>query len=135
MSDLTTSGTTSPIHWLYILSEPHLWTVGFHSPDGTWVAESDHDSPGKAAERVNFLNGGKGDPGYTVAQVVEVLQKTYCLEIDDFTEFLTWVNNGKTPAESYIKPKFETLRKNPGMFLCQLDPGRGGRFMEWLLAR
>jgi hypothetical protein len=45
--------------WVYIQSEPRLWTVGFYSPDGTFHPESDHDSPEKAAIRVHYLNGGK----------------------------------------------------------------------------
>jgi len=47
--------------WVYLQSEPGVWTVGFHKPDGTWKAESDHDSEESAAARVHYLNGGKGD--------------------------------------------------------------------------
>ena len=45
--------------YVYIRSEPSLWTVGYYSPDGEWHPESDYDSPDEAANRVNFLNGGK----------------------------------------------------------------------------
>jgi hypothetical protein len=45
--------------WVYIKSEPGLWTVGFYSPDGKWHRDSDWDDRDKAAERVHFLNGGK----------------------------------------------------------------------------
>ena len=44
--------------WVYIKSEPNLWTVGFHEPDGTWHTDSDQDTKEKAANRVRFLNGG-----------------------------------------------------------------------------
>jgi len=44
--------------WLYLQSEPGLFTVGFYRPDGRWEPESDHDSREKAAERVHYLNGG-----------------------------------------------------------------------------
>ena len=44
--------------WVYINSEPGLWTVGFYSPDGKWHADSDWDDREKAAERVHYLNGG-----------------------------------------------------------------------------
>ncbi len=47
--------------YVYIQSEPKLWTVGFYKPDGTWEAESDHDNPVDAANRVHYLNGGKED--------------------------------------------------------------------------
>jgi hypothetical protein len=43
--------------WVYIQSEPSLWTVGFYDPSGKWHTDSDHDSREKAAERVAYLNG------------------------------------------------------------------------------
>jgi hypothetical protein len=43
--------------YVYIQTEPRLWTVGFYDPDGKWIPESDHDSREKAAERVHYLNG------------------------------------------------------------------------------
>ncbi len=45
--------------YVYIKSEPMLWTVGFYSPDGKWNPESDWESQSLAAERVHYLNGGK----------------------------------------------------------------------------
>ena len=44
--------------WVYIQSEPGLWTVGFYDPNGKWHADSDHSTPAAAAERVHYLNGG-----------------------------------------------------------------------------
>ncbi|MBA7694095.1 hypothetical protein ES703_102697 [subsurface metagenome] len=44
--------------WVYKKSEPGLWTVGFYTPDGTFVSESDHPSIEEAAARVHYLNGG-----------------------------------------------------------------------------
>lgn len=43
--------------YVYIKSEPNLWTVGFYRPDGQWEPESDYGSSEKAAERVAWLNG------------------------------------------------------------------------------
>lgn len=43
--------------YVYILSEPGLWTVGFFKPDGKWEPESDHDTKEAAAARVAYLNG------------------------------------------------------------------------------
>jgi len=45
--------------YVYMQTEPGLWTVGFYDPNGEWVPESDHKSPEEAAERVHYLNGGK----------------------------------------------------------------------------
>jgi len=45
--------------WVYIKSEPGLWTVGFYKPDGEWEAESDWPSAKQAAARVHYLNGGR----------------------------------------------------------------------------
>lgn len=47
--------------YVYIKSEPHLWTVGFYSPDGKWNSESDWDSKDDAAKRVAYLNGKSSD--------------------------------------------------------------------------
>lgn len=45
--------------WVYLQSEPHLWTVGFYSPDLKWHPDSDHDTQDAAAARVHYLNGYK----------------------------------------------------------------------------
>ena len=44
--------------WIYIRSEPSLWTVGFYDPKGKFQPESDHASPEEAAKRCHYLNGG-----------------------------------------------------------------------------
>lgn len=47
--------------WVYVRSEPNLWTVGFYSPDGKWHTDSDWEYKEQAAERVHYLNGGADD--------------------------------------------------------------------------
>jgi len=44
--------------WVYIKSEPSLYTVGFYGPDNEWQPESDWNTREEAAQRVNYLNGG-----------------------------------------------------------------------------
>lgn len=44
--------------YVYVRSEPGLWTVGFYDPDGKWHPDSDYNSTEEAAKRVNWLNGG-----------------------------------------------------------------------------
>ncbi len=44
--------------YVYIKSEPQLWTVGFYDPKGEWHPDSDHDNREEAADRVAYLNGG-----------------------------------------------------------------------------
>ena len=51
--------------YVYLRSEPQLWTVGFYTPDGKWVSESDYECRDDAAERVHWLNGG-GKPSDTI---------------------------------------------------------------------
>lgn len=48
--------------YVYVPSEPALWTVGFYDPSGKWQPESDHPSRDEAARRVVVLNGG--DPAH-----------------------------------------------------------------------
>jgi hypothetical protein len=44
--------------WVYLRSEPGLWTVGFYDPAGKWHPESDYSDREQAAARVRYLNGG-----------------------------------------------------------------------------
>ncbi len=43
--------------YVYIRSEPGLWTVGFYDPGGEWHAESDAATTEEAAARTAWLNG------------------------------------------------------------------------------
>ena len=46
-------------HYVYIKSEPGLWTVGFYDPAGNWHPDSDHSDREEAGKRVAYLNGGE----------------------------------------------------------------------------
>lgn len=49
--------------YVYIRSEPNLYTVGFYDPKGKWQPENDYNSSEEAARRVAWLNGSsKGLP-------------------------------------------------------------------------
>lgn len=43
--------------FVYLRSEPGLYTVGHYSPGGAWHPESDHSSRDDAAKRCAWLNG------------------------------------------------------------------------------
>lgn len=43
--------------YVYQSFESGLWTVGFYTPSGEWISESDHTSAEAAAKRVAWLNG------------------------------------------------------------------------------
>jgi len=43
--------------YIYLKSEYGVWTVGFYTPKGEWIPESDFNSPEEAAKRVAWLNG------------------------------------------------------------------------------
>lgn len=45
--------------WVYINSEPGLWTVGFYDPSGKWHSDEDYPNKQMAADRVHYLNGGE----------------------------------------------------------------------------
>ena len=55
-----TTPTRTP-QWVYVRSEPGLYTVGFYSPDGEWYTDSDHGSKEDAGNRVAQLNGQRLD--------------------------------------------------------------------------
>lgn len=48
--------------YTYESFERGLWTVGHRDESGKWHAESDHDDPQDAADRVHYLNGGTVAP-------------------------------------------------------------------------
>lgn len=66
--------------YVYIKSEPGLWTVGFYSPNGKWNTDSDHNSKQEAGERVAFLNGQQ------VSTPIPIL--TPCVELEKEVERL-----------------------------------------------
>jgi len=43
--------------YVYIQSEPNLFTVGFYDPEGQWHPDKDFERKEDAAERVAWLNG------------------------------------------------------------------------------
>ena len=45
--------------YVYIKSEPNLFTVGFYDPNGKWHPQSDWNNRNEAVDRVSFLNGNK----------------------------------------------------------------------------
>jgi hypothetical protein len=59
--------------YIYIQSEPSLWTVGFYDPHGKFVAQSDHDSEEGAEKQVRLLNGGSTED---MAARVSALERT-----------------------------------------------------------
>lgn len=40
---------------------PELYTVGYYTPDGKWVPESDYNKSADAVTRVHYLNGGANE--------------------------------------------------------------------------
>lgn len=54
--------------YVYIRSEPGLWTVGFYGPDGKWTPDSDHGDREEAARRVSWLNGDAGPLLFALAE-------------------------------------------------------------------
>ncbi|MGL4177515.1 MAG: hypothetical protein ACRCSN_15725 [Dermatophilaceae bacterium] len=47
----------NPATWMYLDTDPGVWTVGFYTPTGQWITDSDHDTPDAAADRCHYLNG------------------------------------------------------------------------------
>ena len=74
--------------WVYVLSEPNLWTTGFYGPNEKWNPDTDHDSPAKAQERVRWLNGGNSNAHDKMLAALEAVEWalsvcTLCSRIED----------------------------------------------------
>lgn len=61
--------------YVYQQTEPNLWTVGFHTPNGEWITGSDHTLQEKAAKRAHYLNGGDGNAGDDLCPKLEQASK------------------------------------------------------------
>lgn len=77
--------------YVYLRTEPNLFTVGFYAPDGGFHTESDHESRVEAAARVHFLNGGKFDDmseriARLEVQMSEVRARVGITEVDELYE-------------------------------------------------
>lgn len=59
--------------YVYIRSEPRLFTVGFYDPSGKWHPDSDHVESEDAAKRVRYLNGGTVPPTLTETWTQELM--------------------------------------------------------------
>lgn len=100
--------------WVYIHSETDsdgfwLYTVGFYKPDGTWVAESDHDNEEDAAARVHYLNGGEiVDMSFRCAAHAESGHRMACKVCSE-------------PATHVLHVKPEIVRPNVGPGSPALD--------------
>jgi len=77
------------VNWVYILSEPQLWTVGYYDINGAWEPDSDHETPDAAAARVAYLNGFTSMPCPTCASNAPVLEAAKELA-DTGTAFVSW---------------------------------------------
>jgi hypothetical protein len=59
--------------FVYVKSEPTLWTVGHYNQHGRWVSNSDWGSNEEAAAYCSYLNGG-AKPGFVAAMEHEALK-------------------------------------------------------------
>lgn len=57
--------------YVYIHSEPRVWTVGHYTGYGEFVPEGDYNDPEDAADRVHWLNG-RSDRVNSVVMVARV---------------------------------------------------------------
>lgn len=88
--------------YVYIQSEPSLWTVGHYAPDETWHPDSDHDVKREAAARVHYLNGGS-----RVNEQLEACQQGLAYYMEAHVDYLE--TKGRAVAEDTLEIR-ETLR-------------------------
>ena len=83
--------------YVYIESEPSVWTVGFYNPSGAWIPESDHALAQMAAERVRWLNGGTDETNARLLAAPELLNALELwAEYHNLESYLVAINSAKS---------------------------------------
>jgi hypothetical protein len=77
--------------YVYIQSEPGLYTVGFYRPNGKWEPESDHDSIAKA-EKITEDN-----EDIYIGAVREYYRNNFKNGVSD-ESFLLWIEGKLSPT-------------------------------------
>jgi hypothetical protein len=101
--------------YVYVQSEPNLYTVGHTDPvTGRWHPDSDHATREAAAERVRYLHGGLVSKPYVLVTVYggvpDIAINDQKVEVD----ILDFDNLESTGAEdaNLSDREWEFLRKN-----------------------
>jgi hypothetical protein len=106
--------------WVYLRSEPGLWTVGYYDCNDRWQSDSDHDSSDDAAKRCAYLNG---HDGATAAErdrlrerVTEYRRRleSYADQVTDLMEQLGQLSTLQAEAASYKRDaeRYRILRNS-----------------------
>jgi hypothetical protein len=61
--------------FIYIKTEPQLWTTGHYDPDGRFHPDDDFGSPDEAADRCAYLNGDASVDLDEVKDLIKALKK------------------------------------------------------------
>lgn len=88
--------------WVYIRSEPGLYTVGHYGRDGAWHTDSDHGERESAAARCAMLNGSAAAQVGAVSDRVQALAErvdhlTHCVAV-----LRDWISD-HTPGQDYSR--------------------------------
>jgi hypothetical protein len=73
--------------WVYLNSEPGLYTVGFYAPDGSWHTDSDQPDRQSASDRVRILNNGSGMTEYRLKYFRRLLNNRIAITAMDWAEY------------------------------------------------
>jgi hypothetical protein len=124
--------------YVYIQSEPGLWTVGFYDPQGEWQAESDWGAAEEAASRASWLNGAAAPGQEAVAWIGEQDIITQDKARSDYWKLQDW-----KCIPLYLAPPTSTAiatasqesapeaggEARPVAYRAWLDDERGARFV------
>lgn len=102
--------------YVYIKSEPNLYTVGFYDPSGKWTPESDHETKDEAGDRVAYLNGSKVVDTTKIIEVLDMIIEDCETDVKDFDGKPF---TGKTLGELHgiLEAKIQALAKNLKKYL------------------
>ncbi len=97
--------------YVYLRSEPQLWTVGYYDGKQKWIPESDHSSSDDAAERVAWLNGDGDAYAFPISRSELESLRFRLKEANELVEPLTYENDRLKAANVRMAERIAELEE------------------------
>lgn len=115
--------------FVYIRSEPTLWSVGHYNPDGGFVPESDWPTALEAQQQVHYLNGGKPSDQAPVDQATPATPNGVDLVMAELTR-----TAAATPARGQPAKRLDPMHRATIVVRYRCPEERAGWYLEDMVA-